>query len=133
MNNKTPSIIITPQSKYLANQSDPSSQKFVWSYEITISNESEEYVQLLSRYWRITDMTSKIEEVRGIGVIGLQPLIKPGEQFVYTSFCQLSTPQGIMEGCYGMQTLLEPFEATIPKFILSAPIGVTKYYRTKLH
>lgn len=127
-------ITITAQSKYLPEQSDPTSQKFIWSYEITITNESEEIVQLLNRYWRITDLTGRIEEVRGPGVIGLQPIIKPTKRFVYTSFCQLITPQGTMEGQYEIQDLDEThFTIDIPKFILSAPSSITQSYRSKLH
>lgn len=125
---------ITVETKYLPEQSDASSQKFIWSYDITIVNESEEIAQLLHRYWRITDMTSKIEEIHGIGVIGLQPLLRPGKPFTYSSFCQLMTPQGTMEGYYEMQNLEEErFRIEIPKFILSAPAAVTKSFRAKLH
>lgn len=125
---------ITVETKYLPEQSDATNQKFIWSYDVTITNESEEIVQLLNRYWRITDMTSKIEEVHGVGVIGLQPLIKPAKPFAYSSFCQLMTPQGTMEGYYEMQNLNEErFKVEIPKFILSAPASVTKSYRSKLH
>lgn len=127
-------FLIAVHTKFLPEQSDPGNQKFIWSYEITITNESDEIVQLLHRYWRITDMTSKIEEVHGIGVIGLQPIIKPGKPFSYSSFCQLMTPQGTMEGFYEMQTLEEDrFKIEIPKFILSAPASMTKIFRSKLH
>jgi ApaG protein len=135
-NKKLNSIVIgvSAEPNYIAEQSDPTNQKFVWSYEITIINESVEIVQLLHRYWRITDMTGKIEEIYGAGVIGLQPLIKPKNQFIYTSFCQLSTPQGTMEGHYEMQNLEEEhFNIEIPKFILSAPTAITRTFRSKLH
>lgn len=125
---------ITVETKYLPEQSDATNQKFIWSYDVTIVNESEDIAQLLNRYWRITDMTSKIEEIHGIGVIGLQPLLKPGKSFTYSSFCQLMTPQGTMEGYYEMQNLEEErFKVEIPKFILSAPASVTKSFRAKLH
>ena len=79
-------------------------------------------------------MSGKIEEIRGIGVIGLQQIIKPGREFVYTSFCQLSTPQGTMEGKYEMQNLDdEHFEVPIPKFILSATSEMTKVFKSRLH
>ena len=131
---QTISVIISAQPSYIPAQSDPLNQKFVWSYEIKIANESEDIIQLLNRFWRITDMTGKIEEVHGAGVIGLQPLIKPGKHFVYTSYCQLMTPQGTMEGYYEMQNLAEEhFRIQIPKFILSAPSSITKSYRSKLH
>ena len=133
---KTKIILIEIQATptYIPEQSDPQHQKFVWSYEISISNASKEIVQLLHRYWRITDMTGKIEEVHGAGVVGLQPLIKPGKRFTYTSFCQLTTPQGTMEGHYELQNLDEHhFTIEIPKFILSAPTAITQTYRDKLH
>lgn len=134
MTEKILAVVVTPRPNYLSEQSDPSNQKFVWSYEITITNESEEIIQLLTRYWRITDMSGKVEEIRGMGVIGLQPLIKPTKQFVYTSFCQLATPQGTMEGYYEMQTLEEKsFLIQIPKFILSAPSSITQSFRSRLH
>lgn len=134
MKKKIIPIVIKAVSKYLREQSDIANQKFVWSYEITIANDSEEIIQLLNRYWRITDMTSRIEEVNGAGVVGLQPLIKPGKRFIYTSFCQLLTPQGTMEGFYEMQDLEEEhFMIEIPKFILSAPLAITRKFRDKLH
>lgn len=134
MSKKPISIMVSAQPNYVPEQSDPLNQKFVWSYEITIVNEGGEIVQLLNRYWRITDMTGKIEEIYGAGVIGLQPLIKPSKQFVYTSFCQLNTPQGTMEGQYEMQNLEdEHFNIEIPKFILSAPTSITQTFRSKLH
>jgi len=134
MKKSSPSIIVTAQPTYLASQSDPMSQKFIWSYQITIANESDEIIQLLNRYWRITDMSSKVEEVQGYGVIGLQPIIKPGKQFVYGSFCQLTTPQGTMEGYYEMQTLDDTvFHVDIPKFVLSAPSSITQSFRSMLH
>ncbi|OGT35926.1 MAG: Co2+/Mg2+ efflux protein ApaG [Gammaproteobacteria bacterium RIFCSPHIGHO2_12_FULL_37_14] len=127
-------IIVTAHPSYIQAQSDPLHQKFVWSYEITIVNDSDQIVHLLSRYWRITDMTGKIEEVHGAGVVGLQPLIKPGKKFSYTSYCQLVSPQGTMEGHYEVQNIEEEhFRVVIPKFILSAPSSITKSYRSKLH
>jgi|SRR5579885_569411 ApaG protein len=134
MKNKSHSIVVSAQPSYVPEQSNPANEKFVWSYEITIINESEDIVQLLNRFWRITDMTGKIEDIHGAGVVGLQPLIKPGKQFVYTSYCQLVTPQGTMEGYYEMQNLDEMhFNIEIPKFILSAPSSITQAYRSRLH
>jgi ApaG protein len=127
-------IHVVAKTKYLPEESSAEKQRYLWSYEMTITNESEETVQLLNRHWRITDMTGKIEEVRGPGVVGLQPLIKPGKSFTYNSFCQLSTPQGTMEGYYEMQNLDEVrFMAEIPKFVLTAPSAMTAGYRSKLH
>ena len=132
MNNNK--IIITAQPVYLADQSIVEQQRFLWSYEITIKNDTDEIIQLLNRYWRITDMSGQIEEVRGPGVVGLQPLIKPGKPFSYTSFCQLATPQGTMEGNYEMQTLNdERFQVPIPKFILTSPVSSFATFRSMLH
>jgi ApaG protein len=133
-NNKKDSFSVSVQTNYISEQSDPTSQKFIWSYEITIFNQGQEIVQLLNRYWRITDMTGRVEEIQGPGVIGLQPIIKPGKSFKYKSFCQLITPQGTMEGYYEMQNLEEEhFNIAIPKFILSGPSHITKTFRSKLH
>lgn len=125
---------ISAHPTYLSEQSSQASQRFLWSYEITIRNDTDEIVQLLNRYWRITDMTGHVEEVRGPGVIGLQPIIKPGKKFVYSSLCQLTTPQGTMEGHYEFQTLEETsFTTTIPKLILTAPEEVATAFRSRLH
>lgn len=138
-NNKKQSTLVTSlcvmtQPNYAPDQSDPANLKFVWSYEITIKNDSNHIVQLLGRFWRITDMSGRVEELQGIGVIGLQPIIKPGSQFVYKSYCQLLTPQGTMEGYYEMQDLEDQhFNIEIPKFILSAPSSITRIFRSRLH
>jgi ApaG protein len=134
MNTKKSKIFVTAQPAYVVEQSDPFHMKFVWSYEITIENQTHDIIQLLNRHWTITDTTGRVEEVRGAGVIGLQPLIKPGRRFVYTSFCQLGTPQGTMEGVYEMQNIDEEhFEVAVPKFILSAPSSITRGFSSKLH
>ncbi len=128
-------IQVMAHATYLPEQSSADTHRFLWSYEIVIDNRSEEIVQLLNRHWRITDMTGKVEEIRGPGVVGLQPVIKPGKQFVYNSFCQLITPQGTMEGHYEMQTTLGEvrFLAAIPKFILTSPATVSAGFRSLLH
>ncbi len=127
-------IIVTAEPRFVPEQSDSMHQKFVWSYEITITNSSNDILQLLHRYWRITDMSGKVEEVHGAGVVGLQPLLKPGKHFTYTSYCQLATPQGMMEGHYEFQNLNDVhFSVPIPKFILTAPVSVTQTDRSKLH
>jgi ApaG protein len=128
-------IQVVAKSTYLPGESAPQSLRFLWSYEVTIKNDSEEIVQLLNRHWRITDMTGKVDEVRGPGVVGLQPIIKPGKQFVYSSFCQLSTPQGTMEGFYELQNLEDVrFLTEIPKLVLAAPASaMTASHRSRLH
>lgn len=134
MQKKVYPIKIESHTTYIPEQSEPTNQKFVWAYEIIIQNGSDEIVQLLSRCWKITELTGKVEELTGPGVVGLQPIIKPGKRFTYSSFCQLTTPQGTMEGYFEMQNLDElHFNVEIPKFILSAPSSITKNYRSKLH
>ena len=127
-------MTVVSSTTYLEEQSVVESNRFLWSYEITISNNSDQIVQLLNRYWRIVDLMGHVEEVRGPGVVGLQPIIKPGKTFTYTSFCQLMTPHGEMEGNYTMQTLDETsFIIPIPKFILSSSDTITAAFRTRLH
>jgi ApaG protein len=113
---------VTVKTQYLAEQSDPSRNHFVFTYTITIQNTGTVASQLISRHWVITDTSNKVQEVRGLGVVGHQPLLQPGEQFEYTSGTQLGTAQGSMYGEYfcvaedGHQ-----FEAKIPEFVLSLP------------
>lgn len=127
-------IKVTAQSTYLPEQSYADGHRFLWSYEVTVTNESDQIVQLLNRYWRITDMSGYVEEVRGPGVVGLQPIMKPGKIFTYTSFCQLSTPQGTMEGHYEMQSLDEEhYVIEIPKFVLTSPVASFAGFRSRLH
>ena len=110
------------KTQYLAEQSDPSKGNYVFTYTITIQNTGTVASQLISRHWVITDANNQVQEVRGLGVVGHQPLLKPGEQFEYTSGTQMATPQGSMFGEYfcvaedGHQ-----FEAKIPEFVLSLP------------
>ena len=130
----TPKIEVSVKTLYLPEQSSPENHRFIWSYDITIANSSDEIVQLLNRFWRITDMRGKVEEVKGPGVIGLQPLIKAGKTFTYSSFCQLTTPQGAMEGQYEMQNLEDTrFLIDIPKFVLICPSSTSEVYRSRLH
>ena len=125
---------VIAQTTYLVEQSVPTDNIFIWTYQITITNNSNEIVQLLNRFWHIIDMADKVEEVQGPGVIGLQPIIKPKKKFSYNSFCQLATPQGTMEGHYEMQTLdEEPFLIEIPRFELIAPKEAQTIFRSKLH
>ncbi len=121
----TRGVRVKVQSEYSADQSAPSKNQWFFLYTVTISNEGAETVQLLTRHWIITDGTGHIEEVRGPGVVGKQPTIKPGESFEYTSGCPLSTPFGVMEGTYQMVTQSgERFDAKIAPFTLSEPYTV---------
>lgn len=121
-NNSTYKIQIVAQVKHLAEQSDEADNRFVFSYTITLTNNGESTVQLLSRHWIITDSNNQVQEVRGQGVVGEQPVLKPGQSFGYTSGTVLSTPVGTMTGSY--QMVAEDgtkFEAPIPQFVLSVP------------
>ena len=121
----TRGVRVRVQSEYSPDQSAPSKNQWFFLYTVTISNESAETVQLLTRHWVITDGTGHIEEVRGPGVVGKQPTLKPGDSFEYTSGCPLTTPFGLMEGTYQMVTQDgERFDAKIAPFTLSEPYTV---------
>jgi ApaG protein len=112
-------------SEYAPDRSQPASNQWFFVYTVTISNEGTGTVQLLTRHWIITDGTGHVEEVRGPGVVGKQPTLRPGESFEYTSGCPLSTPFGVMEGTYQMVADGgERFDAKIAPFTLSEPYTV---------
>lgn len=118
----TRSIRVSVEPFYVAEQSEPAQERWVFGYRVTIENQGAETVQLLSRYWRITDGLGRVVEVRGEGVVGEQPRLEPGESFRYTSGTPLPTPTGIMVGSYQMTTEDgERFEVAIPAFSLDAP------------
>jgi ApaG protein len=107
---------------YLEDQSDPEEPRYYWAYTVRINNESADVVQLKTRYWRITDADGFTDEFAGEGVVGEQPVIRPGEGFEYTSAAPLPTPSGLMVGRYGMTTPSgETFEVDIPAFSLDSP------------
>jgi ApaG protein len=118
----TRSIQVTVEPSFVEDESSPGDGRYVWAYRIEIVNLGLESVQLRSRFWRITDGIGRTEEVRGRGVVGKEPLLKPGESFEYTSGCPLTTPSGIMVGSYQMQTESgEMFVVDIPAFSLDMP------------
>ena len=120
--NEPHAIDIQTKVNFLPEQSDESGSRFVFSYTITITNLGNQTVKLVSRHWIITDADHQVQEVRGQGVVGEQPVLKPGEGFRYTSGAVIETPVGTMHGTY--QMVAEDgraFDATIPRFILSAP------------
>ena len=118
-------IDISVSTRYLDEQSDPENNRFAFAYTIGIENRGEQSVQLLSRHWVITDDDEHVEEVRGSGVVGLQPTINPGQRFVYTSGAVLPTEFGTMQGSYDMVTSDgDAFTAEIPAFLLSRPLRV---------
>jgi ApaG protein len=113
---------VSVQTQYLAEQSDPDHANYVFAYTITIKNTGQVAAQLISRHWIIVDGNNHREDVRGLGVVGHQPLLRPGEQFEYTSGTALATPQGTMTGTYFcVADDGEQFEAKIPEFVLSLP------------
>ncbi len=113
---------VSVKTRYLAEQSEPERSNYVFAYTVTIKNTGRVAAQLISRHWVIIDGNNRVEEVRGLGVTGHQPLLQPGEQFEYTSGTSLATPDGSMAGKYfcvaedGQQ-----FDAEIPEFILTLP------------
>ncbi|MGD0720441.1 MAG: Co2+/Mg2+ efflux protein ApaG [Roseiarcus sp.] len=115
-------IKVTVWPSYLEDQSEPDEGRYFWSYTIEIANVGDRAVQLTHRYWRITDANGRLEEVRGPGVVGEQPRLKPGEGFSYTSGCPLRTPSGIMVGTYRMvDDDGRAFDVAIPAFSLDSP------------
>ena len=115
---KTQGIRVQVVSRYSPERSQPAGNKWFFLYTVTISNESADTVQLLTRHWIITDGAGQVEEVRGPGVVGKQPTLAPGESFEYTSGCPLSTSFGVMEGTYEMVTTSgERFDAKIAPFL----------------
>jgi len=115
-------VAVGAATRYLAEQSDESAGRYVFAYTITIRNSGSVAAQLVSRHWIITDAQGLVQEVRGLGVVGAQPMLKPGESFEYTSGTAIATPVGTMRGAY--QMVAEDgtrFEAPIPEFTLSVP------------
>ena len=115
-------ILVRP--RFIPEQSDPENSQWLFAYHITIRNTGEQTVQLISRHWVITNGEGKVEEVRGPGVVGYQPVLKPGEEFEYTSGCPLTTPVGTMHGEFNMivpgsgekfDAKIEPFRLAVPK------------------
>lgn len=116
-------IQVTVRVKYVPEQSAESEQRFVFAYTITLSNEGEQAVKLISRHWIITDANHHVQEVKGKGVVGEQPTINPGQSFEYTSGTVLATQVGTMSGSYQMALLEDgsEFSVAIPQFVLSIP------------
>ena len=118
----TRSVRVTVNPVYLDEQSAPEENHYIWAYQVEIENLGQDVVQLLTRHWQITDSLGRMQEVRGAGVVGEQPILKPGERFRYTSGTPLPTPSGIMAGSYGMESASgEHFEVEIPAFSLDSP------------
>jgi ApaG protein len=119
---ETRGLVVRVRPTYLPEQSDPEERRWAWAYRVEIENRGAETVQLVSRHWIITDALGRVEEVRGPGVIGEQPTIRPGEVYAYASGCPLATPSGMMAGVYEMVTDDgDHFQAAIPPFSLDLP------------
>ncbi|PZO79129.1 MAG: Co2+/Mg2+ efflux protein ApaG [Mesorhizobium amorphae] len=119
---ETRGLSVEVEPFFLPDQSDAEENHYVWAYRVTVENGGAETVQLVARFWNITDAVGRVEEVRGPGVVGEQPVLKPGDSFQYTSGCPLSTPSGIMVGHYTMQSETgESFDIAIPAFSLDLP------------
>ena len=113
---------VSVTTRYIDDQSAPDRDSYVFTYSVTIKNKGQLGAQLIARHWIITDANNHVEEIRGLGVVGRQPLLKPGEEFEYTSGTSLATPQGSMQGeflCVTEQG--EQFSVEIPEFLLSLP------------
>jgi len=123
MNSKTPyTIDVEVESRFVPDQSQPTDNRYVFAYTITLRNAGETGAQLMTRHWVIKDANGKVEEVRGDGVVGEQPWMRPGESFEYTSGAVLETAVGTMEGSYSMiADDGTQFDAPIPTFVLSIP------------
>ncbi len=118
----TRKIEVTVTPRFVSERSSPNNGYYFWAYTIDIANRGHETVQLKTRHWRITDALGRLQEVKGPGVVGEEPMLKPGESFEYTSGVPLQTPSGFMTGTYGMVTMGgEHFDIEIPAFSLDSP------------
>ena len=118
----TRDVVVRVRPEYLSDQSEPEERRWVWAYHIEVENRGADTIQLLARRWLITDAMGRTEEVKGLGVVGEQPVIEPGKQFRYTSGCPLPTPSGVMQGSYRMVTEAQgQFDVTVPAFSLDVP------------
>jgi ApaG protein len=118
----TDGVQIAVRARYVAEGSFPSLQRYVFAYTVRIQNEGARVVQLLGRHWVVADCTGYVQRVRGAGVVGEQPILRPGAHFEYTSTTTLSVPRGQMRGTYQMRDLAgHPFDAVIAPFLLALP------------
>lgn len=125
----TRGITVSVEPIYLSDQSAPEDDYYVWAYKVEIENNGEETVQIRSRVWRITDSFGRTQTTRGMGVVGEQPVLKPGEKFEYTSGTPLQAPSGMMGGNYQMQTTEgDLFEVEIPLFSLDSPHDIKRMH-----
>ena len=127
----TNNIAVTVTPTYLDAQSSPEQNHYVWGYQVRITNKSNTPIKLKKRFWQITDSTGKTKSITGVGVVGEQPCIYPGDSFEYVSGAPLTTPSGFMVGKYEVETIInrEKFYVEIPIFSLDSPHD----YQTQLH
>ena len=119
---ETHSIEVSVEPTFLDDQSSPADNHYVWAYHVRILNKGDRAVQLRTRHWRITDNLGRVHEVNGPGVVGVEPVLSPGQSFEYTSGTPLTTPSGIMVGSYEMETPDgDRFAVSIPAFSLDSP------------
>jgi len=119
---KTKDLTVTVVPEFLEEHSRPEEGHYVWAYHIKIVNDGADRVQLINRYWKIIDAQGRVQEVRGVGVVGEQPVLEPGEEYSYTSGCPLPTPSGLMLGAYEMsKDTGERFDISVPVFSLDSP------------
>jgi ApaG protein len=121
----TSGVRVAVRARFIPERSNPGDGEWFFAYTITIANESDRTVQLLSRHWIITDGDGKVEEIRGPGVVGQQPILNPGQSFEYSSACPLQTPFGVMQGTYQMVTPSgDHFDIAIAPFSLHEPYAI---------
>lgn len=119
---RTHDVIVRVESDYLDDQSSPAESRFIWAYTVEIENQTDKDLTVVERCWQIADSRGQVQNVRGAGVVGEQPVVKPGETFRYTSGAPLSAPSGMMLGNYSMQTPEgDRFDVDIPPFLLDSP------------
>lgn len=119
---RTHDVIVRVESDYLDDQSSPSDSRFIWAYTVEIENQTDQDLTVVERFWQIADSRGKVQKVRGNGVVGETPVVRPGETFRYTSGAPLSAPSGMMLGNYSMETPDgDRFDVDIPAFVLDSP------------
>ena len=125
----THAITVTVEPFFLEEQSTPEENHYVWAYHVQIENRGRNTVQLVTRHWRITDSSGNVQDVRGEGVVGEQPVLQPGESFEYTSGTPLPTPSGFMAGTYQMENETgERMDIEVPAFSLDSPFEATRIH-----
>lgn len=119
---RTHDVIVRVESDYLDDQSSPSDSRFIWAYTVEIENQTDQDLTVVERFWQIADSRGSVQKVRGSGVVGETPVVRPGETFRYTSGAPLSAPSGMMLGNYSMETPDgDRFDVDIPAFVLDSP------------